>query len=47
MQDIAKVENDRRAKLVSVITGQALFSESSVQAQDGSSVIVLNQMPPQ
>ncbi len=35
------------AELVSVLTGQTLFAQSTVQTQDGSSVMVLNPLPPQ
>ncbi len=35
------------AELVSVLTGQTLFQQSTVQTQDGSSVMVLNPLPPQ
>jgi hypothetical protein len=35
------------AELVSVITGQALFQQQLLQTQDGSSVLVLDPLPPQ
>ncbi len=35
------------AELVSVITGQGLFKQQLVQTQDGSSVLVLDPLPPQ
>jgi hypothetical protein len=35
------------AELVSVVTGQALFRQQAVQAQDGSNVLVLDPLPPQ
>jgi hypothetical protein len=35
------------AELVSVITSQTLFRQSTVQSQDGSNVIVLDPVPPQ
>ena len=35
------------AELVSVVTAQGLFSQQSVQAQDGSNVLVLDPLPPQ
>jgi hypothetical protein len=35
------------AELVSVLTAQALFQQKLIQAQDGSNVLVLNQLPPQ
>ena len=35
------------AELVSVLTGQGLFSQQLVQTQDGSSVLVLDPLPPQ
>jgi hypothetical protein len=35
------------AELVSVLTGEALFQQQLIQAQDGSNVIVLSPVPPQ
>jgi hypothetical protein len=35
------------AELVSVITGQTLFQQRTVQSQDGSQVLVLDPLPPQ
>jgi hypothetical protein len=35
------------AELVSVLTGEALFQQQTIQAQDGSNVLVLNSVPPQ
>jgi hypothetical protein len=35
------------AELVSVLTGEALFSQRTIQAQDGSNVLVLSSVPPQ
>ena len=35
------------AELVSVLTAQALFKQQVIQAQDGSNVLVLDQLPPQ
>jgi hypothetical protein len=35
------------AELVSVLTGQALFKQQLIQAQDGTNVLVLDQVPPQ
>jgi hypothetical protein len=35
------------AELVSVLTGQSLYQQHLVQAQDGSSVLVLDPVPPQ
>lgn len=35
------------AELVSVVTSQALFKQQLVQAQDGTSVLVLDPLPPQ
>jgi hypothetical protein len=35
------------AELVSVITSQTLFRQSTVQSQDGSNVLVLDPLPPQ
>ena len=35
------------AELVSVLTAQALFKQQIIQAQDGSNVLVLDQLPPQ
>jgi hypothetical protein len=44
---VEQMPNAPEAELVSVVTGQALFREQSVQAQDGSNVLVLDQLPPQ
>jgi hypothetical protein len=44
---VAQMPNAPEAELVSVITGQALFRQQVVQAQDGSNVIVLDPLPPQ
>jgi hypothetical protein len=44
---VTEMPNASEAELVSVITGQGLFRQQLVQAQDGSSVLVLNQLPPQ
>lgn len=44
---VAQMPNAPEAELVSVITGQALFSQQLIQAQDGSNVLVLDQLPPQ
>jgi hypothetical protein len=44
---VIQMPNAPEAELVSVITGQALFTQQLVQAQDGSSVLVLNPVPPQ
>ena len=44
---VSQMPNAPEAELVSVITGQALFTQQLVQAQDGSRVLVLNPMPPQ
>jgi hypothetical protein len=44
---VAQMSNAPEAELVSVITGQALFNQQLIQAQDGSNVLVLNQLPPQ
>ena len=35
------------AELVSVVTAQALFKQQTIQAQDGSNVLVLDPLPPQ
>jgi hypothetical protein len=35
------------AELVSVLTGEALFQQQLIQAQDGSNVLVLSPVPPQ
>lgn len=44
---VAQMPSAPEAELVSVITAHGLFSEHVEQAQDGSSVIVLTQLPPQ
>jgi len=44
---VAEMPDAPEAELVSVITGQALFQHQLVQAQDGSSVLVLSPEPPQ
>jgi hypothetical protein len=44
---VSAMPNEPDAELVSVITGQGLFSQQLVQTQDGSNVIVLNPLPPQ
>ena len=44
---VPQMPNAPEAELVSVITGQALFTQQLVNAQDGSSVLVLNPVPPQ
>jgi hypothetical protein len=44
---VSEMPNAPEAELVSVITGQSLFRQQVVQAQDGSNVIVLNPLPPQ
>jgi hypothetical protein len=44
---VGEMPNAPEAELVSVITSEGLFSQQLVQAQDGSSVLVLNPLPPQ
>jgi hypothetical protein len=44
---VAQMPAAPEAELVSVITAHGLFQERVEAAQDGSNVIVLNQMPPQ
>lgn len=44
---VAQMPSAPEAELVSVITGQALFTQQLIQAQDGSSVLVLNPAPAQ
>lgn len=44
---VAEMPNAPEAELVSVLTGQALFQQQLVQAQDGTSLLVLNPLPPQ
>ena len=44
---VTQMSNAPEAELVSVVTGQALFREQSVQAQDGSNVLVLDPLPSQ
>jgi len=44
---VSQMPNAPEAQLVSIITAHGLFSEKSEQAQDGSTVLVLNPLPPQ
>jgi hypothetical protein len=44
---VSEMPGAPEAELVSVITGQSLFRQQVVQAQDGSNVIVLDPLPPQ
>jgi hypothetical protein len=44
---VNEMTNAPEAELVSVLTSQTLFQQSTVQTQDGSSVMVLNPLPPQ
>jgi hypothetical protein len=44
---IAQMTNAPEAGLIEQLTARGLFSERLVQAQDGSNLIVLDQMPPQ
>ncbi len=44
---VDQMPNAPEAELVSVITGQALFTQQKIQAQDGSNVLVLTSAPPQ
>jgi hypothetical protein len=44
---VAAMPNALEAGLVAQITARGLFSENLVQAQDGSNLIVLDQLPPQ
>jgi hypothetical protein len=44
---VAQMPNAPEAELVSVITGQVLFSQRLIQSQDGSSVLVLDPQPAQ
>jgi hypothetical protein len=44
---VEEMSSAPEAERVSVITGQGLFSQQLVQTQDGSSVLVLNPLPPQ
>lgn len=43
----SQINGAPEAELVSVVTSQALFKQQLVQAQDGSSVLVLDQLPAQ
>jgi hypothetical protein len=43
----SQMANAPEAELVSVITGQALFTQQLIQNQDGSSILVLNPQPAQ
>ncbi len=44
---VTQMPNAPEAELVSVLTGEALFQQQTIQAQDGSNVLVLNSVPPQ
>jgi hypothetical protein len=44
---VSQMPNAPEAELVSVVTGQALFTQQLIQSQDGSSVLVLNPQPAQ
>jgi hypothetical protein len=44
---VAQMPYASEAELVSVITGEALFTQQLIQAQDGSNVLVLNPAPAQ
>lgn len=44
---VAQMPVAPEAELVSVLTGEALFQQQLIQAQDGSNVLVLSPVPPQ
>jgi hypothetical protein len=44
---VAEMPSAPEAELVSVLTGEALFQQQLIQAQDGSNVLVLSAVPPQ
>jgi hypothetical protein len=44
---VSQMETAPEAELVSVVTGQALFQQQLVHSQAGSTVLVLNPLPPQ
>jgi hypothetical protein len=44
---VAQMQNAPEAELVNVIASQALFQQQIVQAQDGSTVVILSPVPPQ
>lgn len=44
---VAEMPSAPEAQLVSEVTARGLFSEQLQQAQDGSSLIVLQPLPPQ
>ena len=44
---VTQISSAPEAELVSVLTGQTLFKQRTVQAQDGSQVLVLDPLPPQ
>ena len=44
---VSQMPSAPEAELVSVLTGEALFQQQTIQAQDGSNVLVLNSVPPQ
>jgi hypothetical protein len=44
---VDQMQSAPEAELVSVLTGEALFQQQLIQAQDGSNVLVLSPVPPQ
>jgi hypothetical protein len=44
---VDQMQSAPEAELVSVLTGEALFQQQLIQAQDGSNVLVLSPAPPQ
>jgi hypothetical protein len=44
---VSEMPNAPEAELVSVLTGEALFQQQTIQSQDGSNVLVLSSVPPQ
>ena len=44
---VSQMSGAPEAELVSVLTGEALFQQQTIQAQDGSNVLVLSSVPPQ
>jgi hypothetical protein len=47
VDELQTPQRAREAEIVSLLTGQTLFQQHAVQAQDGSTVLVLDPVPPQ
>lgn len=44
---VSEMPNAPEAELVSVLTGEALFTQQTIQSEDGTNVLVLTSVPPQ